>query len=715
MERSLAVVTPASAVSEVRNASETSTNSFEVASRVQSHGREVHEAIGQTGLAWDRLPACRSPKMTGWKPIPQFAFTGHAVVPGIPPMPDWSYRTVFQPLLLRLPVALARSMALGGIGTLAKLPGGGRMIDFMGHMSPDAVLGLDKGGLKFPSRVGLGHLIDPTGGALAAMARFGFGCIEVGPLEIEAENDRLEGTFDIPQRRVVSGAGSPAVSVASLLRHLASRSRSGPPVLLRLSLDDISTAMDQIRQTIQSVDGLILEANSDSEVADLALVQQVSGGKPLIWRCGHAGPLPLLVLEALQVDRLQGVLVDEVCEAAGSVVFRSAKDRPFAERKATHTDLIREVRELIGPHALLIARGHVIDPQDYLELRDAGADLVLIDDGLVFSGPGLSKRINEAELARILIPPSPLDPRRGPESWVWTLLLGVALFGGGCLALLIALTRVILPYDEAFVGMNREQLCGVNDRLVDFMSHDRVTLAGTMIALGLCYSMLSIFGSRQGRHWAQVTIIASSFVGFFSFFAFLGYGYFDPFHAFVAAILFQFMLFGMAAPLSPVHDRVTPTLREDRPWRLAPWGQLLLIGHAVALFTAGVVILGVGSTSVFVTEDLEFMGTTAAALSEANPRIIPLIAHDRASFGGMLLSCGVATLLPVLWGFERGRPWLWRMLAGAGVAGYLCAISVHFAVGYVSAWHLAPAFGGALVLAVGLALSRPYLCERPGA
>ena len=302
-----------------------------------------------------------------------------------------------------------------------------------------------------------------------------------------------------------------------------------------------------------------------------------------------------------------------------------------------------------------------------------------------------------------------------PESWVWTLLLGVALFGGGWLALLIALTRVILPYDEAFVGMNREQLCGVNDRLVDFMSHDRVTLAGTMISLGWCYSLLSICGSRRGRHWAQVTIIASSFVGFFSFFAFLGYGYFDPFHAFVAAILFQFMLFGLAAPLSPVRDRVTPTLREDRPWRLAQWGQLLLLAHAVALFTAGVVILGVGSTSVFVTEDLEFMGTTAATLSEANPRIIPLIAHDRASFGGMLLSSGLATLLPTLWGFERGRPWLWNMLGGAGVAGYLCAISVHFAVGYVSAWHLAPAFGGALVLAVGLGLSRPYLCERQGA
>ncbi len=704
-------------------------------------------------------------------------------------MPDWSYRTLFQPLLLRLPVAVARSIALGGIGTLAKLPGGGRVIDFMGHMAPDAALGFEKGGLRFPSRVGLGHLIDPTGSALAALARFGFGCIEVGPLEIDAESDRLEGTFDIPQRRVDSGAGAPVVGWGTLRDNLKSRSKSGPPVLLRLSMDRITSAMEQIQELLPSVDGLVLDAGSSSNVAELTLLQQVSGSKPLIWRCCNAGPLPLPVREALRSGQLRGILLDveaihrlpegeanavnpttaspsgsrfsplsptngtavredwtvgaragvrgrEVprdpltlalspAVESGEMATSNAGERgpesdsqPKDQAPASPprlTDLIRRVREQIGPDTLLIACGHVIVPQDALDLRDSGADLVLIDEGLVFSGPGLSKRINDAELARIPIPPTPVDPRRGPESWVWTLLLGVALFGGGWLALLIALTRVILPYDEAFVGMNREQLCGVNDRLVDFMSHDRVTLAGTMIALGLCYSMLSIFGSRRGRHWAQVTIIASSFVGFFSFFAFLGYGYFDPFHAFVAAILFQFMLFGLAAPLSPVHDRVTPTLREDRPWRLAQWGQLLLIAHAVALFTAGVVILGVGSTSVFVTEDLEFMNTTAATLSEANPRIIPLIAHDRASFGGMLLSCGVATLLPVLWGFERGRPWLWWMLAGAGVAGYLCAISVHFAVGYVSAWHLAPAFGGALVLAAGLGLSRAYLCERPGA
>jgi hypothetical protein len=44
-----------------------------------------------------------------------------------------------------------------------------------------------------------------------------------------------------------------------------------------------------------------------------------------------------------------------------------------------------------------------------------------------------------------------------------------------------------------------------------------------------------------------------------------------------------------------------------------------------------------GSTRVFVAEDLEFMGLTRGALDAINPRLVPLIAHDRAGFGGGLV------------------------------------------------------------------------------
>ena len=94
----------------------------------------------------------------------------------------------------------------------------------------------------------------------------------------------------------------------------------------------------------------------------------------------------------------------------------------------------------------------------------------------------------------------------GPPG-LWALLMGVSLLGGGVLALVIAMTRVVLPYDESMVGMSRFELSLVNDRLLDFMTHDRVTLAGTMLALGTLYSGLAWWGIRRGEHWAERTAV----------------------------------------------------------------------------------------------------------------------------------------------------------------------------------------------------------------
>jgi hypothetical protein len=136
----------------------------------------------------------------------------------------------------------------------------------------------------------------------------------------------------------------------------------------------------------------------------------------------------------------------------------------------------------------------------------------------------------------------------------------------------------------------------------------------------------------------------------------------------------------------------------------------LLIIHGFGLLAAGAGISAIGVTEVFVHEDLEFMQTTADALRTANPRLVPLIAHDRATFGGMLLAAGWAFVLPALWGFRKGSAWLWWTLGIAGLAAYLAAIGVHFAVGYTDLGHLLPAFGGVALFLLGLGLSYPFLC-----
>jgi dihydroorotate dehydrogenase len=637
-------------------------------------------------------------------------------------MPDWSYRTVFRPILFRLPAAAARGLCLGAMGTLARLPLGPRVIDFLGHMRADARLRRTVLGLPFPSPVGLGPYLDVQALALPALARFGVGFLDVGPITAEpvraaVEVERLDDrqAFGFPEPFPNPGANE-------LARRLERAGPLGAPLVVRLGVvpgataDEATVACRQTAERLAPVADLFALATAgqagaggwpdEAWSAHVAAVAAAVAPKPLLL-CLPADLDPAKAERLLGLARglgVAGTIVDgRVRSAAGTVA--GAPVRESAAR------LVRHVRPVAGPECPIIASGGIHEPADALALLEAGADLVEVDTGLVFGGPGLPKRVNEAILATTAAASPPAAERAVEMSWFWTTLLGTAMLLGGGLALTIAATRVVLPYDEAFVGLHRDQFATINPRLLAFMTHDRVTLAGTMLAIGVFYVGLSLYGLRRGLHWARVTVLSSAFAGFGSFFLFLGFGYFDPFHAFVTAVLFQFLLLGVLGKLgAPAPPR--PDQREDRAWRLSQWGQLLFVAHGVALLTAGVVIAVIGSTSVFVPEDLEFMQTTAAALRAANPRLVPVVAHDRASFGGMLVASGLVVLLSALWGWRRGEGWLWwTYLLGGGVA-YAAAVGVHLAVGYTHLGHLAPAFAGALLLAAGLGLARPYLCER---
>ena len=117
----------------------------------------------------------------------------------------------------------------------------------------------------------------------------------------------------------------------------------------------------------------------------------------------------------------------------------------------------------------------------------------------------------------------------------------------------------------------------------------------------------------------------------------------------------------------------------------------------------GLTILVLGSTYVFVPQDLVYMGLRVEDLQALNPHLVPLIAHDRAGFGGAVCCAGVILFLTV-WCATPSRS-LWWVLALAGAAGFGSAIGVHPAIGYVDAGHLAPAVVGALLYAVGMTLT----------
>lgn len=241
------------------------------------------------------------------------------------------------------------------------------------------------------------------------------------------------------------------------------------------------------------------------------------------------------------------------------------------------------------------------------------------------------------------------------------------------------------------------------------MAHDRGTLAGVMLGLGWLYAVLAWRGIRHGVHGAKTAVVASALAGFASFFSFLGFGYFDTLHAFVAAVLFQLTvqtMVGAEGGRAP-----SPAWRDDEDacWRRAQWGQLLWVTHAVGLVLAGCVILWIGMTRVFVSEDLAFLCMDAGNVGALGERVISVVAHDRATLGGMLWASGVGMLLPVLWCHRRGASWLWWAIAGLGLPAYGATLGMHAWVGYTDWRHIVPALAGLGLWAGGLALSWGYL------
>ena len=295
-------------------------------------------------------------------------------------------------------------------------------------------------------------------------------------------------------------------------------------------------------------------------------------------------------------------------------------------------------------------------------------------------------------------------------------VVAVVLMLCGFFALFLTATGHFLPHDVQFLGMDKEKLCGINQcRIVHFMFHDRASFGGAIVAIGWLYLWIISVPLRAGESWAWWLLLLSAIAGFGSFLAYLGYGYLDSWHGVATLFLLPAFICGMIRTKSALalHDGPGSLFRATHAchWRTVfGVGRGLLLGTAVGMTAGGITILIVGMTSVFVPQDLAYMGLTSADLQRINPRLVPLIAHDRAGFGGAVATAGL-TLLFCVW---RGQPSrsLWQAIALAGGTGFVCAIGVHPFIGYMDFIHLLPAYIGALMFIGGLLLCRKPMCEK---
>lgn len=657
-------------------------------------------------------------------------------------MPDWTYHPFFKPLLFQLPAEFSRRLTLTLLEIQARTAPGRWVFKLFGHGLPPDYTSVNVFGLRFPGPIGLAPGIDIDGTAVPVMQHLGFGFIEVGPIgAVELPRKYSTDPLRIVERHSLIcspyAAGPSAATIATRIKSAPDLSIPiGIALRGELSATELIAAIEAARDAASF---FTLPASCDP-----ALFSQL--------RSLTTRPLLLRISPDWSADQLNNRIEAALNAGINGCVAVSGRscpllpggemDGPFLHQRAL--EVVRHIWSRYGERFPVIGAGGIMTPDDAMALLDAGAKLVELYSGLVYSGPGLPGRIlhrvehrinSKNEIQSDSSPPTKAAGQteiREPAvssggqmrsritvklGWPLMAFSGWVLIVSGIFALFLAATVKLLPPDIRYLGMTMEELCARHAcRIVHFMAHDRVSFGGSIISIGILYVWLASVPLRQGKAWAWWVFLISGITGFGSFLTYLGYGYLDEWHAIATLLLLPFFIMGLIWSYSSL-ERPRGPRALFRPgaqawlWSPAGLGRICMTFTAIGMLMGGMIIMIVGMTRVFVPQDLEYMQVTVAQIDAINSRLIPLIAHDRAGFGGGLFSGGLAILLSLWCGARPGERGLWRALLLAGIIGFATAIGIHPIVGYTSFIHLAPAYAGAVAFIIGIVMLYGPMCR----
>ena len=600
-------------------------------------------------------------------------------------LPDWSYHPIKNTLLRKLSTKHGRTLLLKSMNTIASLPAGSKLIDFFGHMKLQDVHQNE----PHHSLVGLSGKIDPFLEGTIALQHLGFGFLEIGPVCFKIDESSCQSPF-IRDDKIYFWLNGEKTSFQRLMKMLTNYTIQLP---IYIRMDETENTPEILQYMIMAlspfVHGFFLTENQ------LHLIQPIKDVSYYKIISSSMDNLP-----TLNPAFIQGFIVDAPI---------NIEQNFYCEDEEANERLVEKVKQLKLKHnnSQIITSGGVNSPEDGVRLLDAGAQFIMCTEGYVSSGPGLPKRINERLHYNFLH-----KSGQKLKPWLFSFLFGLSIFIAGWIAAYFAFTTVILPYDENFIGMTREILQSINPRVLLFMEHDRMSLAGSMISAGILYMALAYFGIRRNLHWAKIAFHSAAIVGFLGIILFIGYGYFDWLHGLFWLLLFP-IYYGSWRETKHVDGNPSSRFGENsKLWLLGVYGQLMFVLLGGLLIIGGFVISIIGISTVFVSTDLLYICMSKEMLDNISNTLIPVIAHDRAGFGSALISVGLLVLCTALWGYREGERWLWITFFIGALPAFVAGVGTHFTIGYTSFIHLLPLYLLIIIYILGLVLSFPYLMKR---
>ncbi|MEC7522502.1 MAG: quinone-dependent dihydroorotate dehydrogenase [Myxococcota bacterium] len=333
------------------------------------------------------------------------------------------YRALVRPLFFMLPPEAAHHAAFGALRFSMAVPGIGALTESL--LAPsDPALEVDAFGVRFPTPVGLAAGFDKDAIGFGALARLGFGHVEVGTLTAHAQpgNDKPR-MFRLPaDRALINRMGFNNRGSADAVRRLATPRRIPLGVNIGKSkLTPEAEAAEDYRTSALRVaphaDYLVVNVSSPNTpgLRDLQAVEKL---RPILAAVREASeeacetPPPLLVkiapdLSDEDVDAVGALALDLQLAgviATNTTISRAGLRTPEPESfgpgglsgaplKARALEVIARLRRAVGDRCALIAAGGIEDADDAWARITHGASLVQIYTGFIYGGPLAPRRI----------------------------------------------------------------------------------------------------------------------------------------------------------------------------------------------------------------------------------------------------------------------------------------------------------------------------------
>jgi len=359
---------------------------------------------------------------------------------------DRAYRSVARPVLFRLGKGDAETAHHSTLRLLSGVAGRPSTLSAVRRLAGSAGRPTTVFGVDFPSVVGLAAGMDKDGLALKAWPALGFGFTEVGTVTALAQpgNERprlfrLRASEGIINRMGFNNDGS-----AALAERLETLGPIGAPLGISLGKSKLTPVEDAVGDYLTSLgrvhghaDYIAVNVSSPNtpglrSLQDAGPLTELLGslttearslaneparrGSPAERRNGHAVPVLVKIAPDL-TDEAIGELL-QVCQdtgVAGVIATNTTLGREWiapADRAlagqagglsgAPLTVRAREVVRFVASHTDLpvIGVGGIMTPDDGMALLDAGASLIQLYSGFIYTGPGLVRGINRASRGR---------------------------------------------------------------------------------------------------------------------------------------------------------------------------------------------------------------------------------------------------------------------------------------------------------------------------